>query len=71
MNTEREEAVLLGLLASTFLAMHDAEKHSQKRRRQRRWWVRPALQERQKLGHATKLLPPFASSRRGVLPTVS
>nr|XP_050022890.2 uncharacterized protein LOC126516840 [Dermacentor andersoni] len=57
MNPEQEEAVLLGLLASTFLAMHDAQKHSPKRRQQRRWWVRPALQEREQLGHATQLLP--------------
>ncbi|XP_075735156.1 uncharacterized protein LOC142776098 isoform X2 [Rhipicephalus microplus] len=27
------------------------------RRRQRRWWVRPALQERANLGQANKLLP--------------
>ncbi|XP_050024674.2 uncharacterized protein [Dermacentor andersoni] len=56
MNPEKEEAVLLGLLASTSLAMHDAQKHSLKRRRQRRWWVRPALQEREQLGHATQML---------------
>ncbi|XP_070389701.1 uncharacterized protein [Dermacentor albipictus] len=57
MNPEQKEAVLLGLLASTFLSMHDAQKHSPKRQRQWRWWLCPALQEHEQFGHATKLLP--------------
>ncbi|KAH6920643.1 hypothetical protein HPB50_028369 [Hyalomma asiaticum] len=55
---QQEEAILLGLLASSCLAMHEEHKTSMKqRRRQRRWWVRPSLQEREKLGHANQLLP--------------
>ncbi|KAH8027334.1 hypothetical protein HPB51_004686 [Rhipicephalus microplus] len=58
LSSEQEAALLLALLASSSLAMHEEEKTSLKQRRcQRRWWVRPALQERANLGQANKLLP--------------
>ncbi|KAH6919913.1 hypothetical protein HPB50_029095 [Hyalomma asiaticum] len=37
--------------------MHEQKKKPPKKRRQRRWWVRSALQDRESLGHANKLLP--------------
>ncbi|KAH7938891.1 hypothetical protein HPB52_002130 [Rhipicephalus sanguineus] len=52
-----DEEDMLGLLTvASLLAHHEGLEAQENRRRQRRWWVRPALQQRAAMGHADVLL---------------
>ncbi|KAH7963798.1 hypothetical protein HPB52_022908 [Rhipicephalus sanguineus] len=57
-----DEEDMLGLLTVASLPAHHERLEAQENtRRQRRWWVRPALQQRAAMGHAGVLLPHLRS----------
>ncbi|XP_075559704.1 uncharacterized protein LOC142591248 [Dermacentor variabilis] len=57
---DEAEEVTMTLLASCFLSMDNGGRKKRPPRK-RRWWVRQALQKREKFGHANALLPHLRS----------
>ncbi|XP_054928169.1 uncharacterized protein [Dermacentor andersoni] len=62
MSSDEEEEIAGILLATCLVAFQEQKRKAQRKKpRQRRWWVRPALQERDRMGHANVLLPHLRS----------
>ncbi|XP_077485249.1 uncharacterized protein LOC144095363 [Amblyomma americanum] len=55
--SEEEEIVSILLCSSVMAMLEELQRAEQPVPRRRRWWVRPSLQERDRLGQANNLLP--------------